>query len=166
MDGIINSKKEGMLMSHCKPIEGSDFFIKTIVCQILGKREDDVVLETFKNFRNHVIDKNSNYGDMLKVCDAISPMILGALIFDKDMMQMAQGLYEIGLLPICQLTHDDAYEQAIKKYSGMILMLSYYYGLEDYYHKIGNKVHDAQKNTSKLVGPNIKKTKMKWMGKL
>ena len=117
----------------------SPCFITTITCQILGKNDNDPLLNRFRSFRDNILQKNKQYEDALKEYDVIGPQIANCLINDQDREAMALGLFQHALLPIDTLIQQQEYDTAVEKYSLMTLMLINYYGLKHDYNQTKDK---------------------------
>ena len=76
----------------------SGCFLTTIVCNILKKEDNDIVLDKMRMFRDNVLQKDIHYMDILKDYDNIGPVIAQCMILDKDKMKLAEGLYPITYL--------------------------------------------------------------------
>ncbi len=142
-----------------KHSESSGCFITTIACQILGKKDDDVVLNDFRNFRDNILQKNPEYYDILKEYDVIGPMIAEAIQHDSDREVLASHLYQCALLPIHHHIEEKEYGKAVEKYYLMTLMLINYYGLKHEYNQIKDQNYGYQEFIPSLSGHGKKRVK-------
>lgn len=122
-----------------KHTESSGCFLTTIVCNLLGKSDNDTILNDFRNFRNHILQKQEKYYDILKEYDTIGPVIKDAILIDSNRQIIANGIYQNGLLPIHHLIQQKNYDQAVENYYVMTLMLINYYGLKKEYNQLKDK---------------------------
>lgn len=119
--------------------ESSGCFITTVACQILGKEDQDPILNDLRNFRSNVLQKDEKYYDILKEYDVIGPMVADALVNDKDRDKIASVLYQDVILPVHLLIQKSDYEKAVESYYVMTLMLVNYYGLKHEYNDLKDK---------------------------
>ena len=112
----------------------SGCFVTTVVHDILGKKDDCEILNNFRNFRDTVLQSDKKYYEILQEYDGIGPKIADALFLDKDAKKMAQGIYDIALVPINELILDKEYDKACEKYYLLTLSLINYYGLKHDYN--------------------------------
>ncbi len=113
----------------------SGCFITTVVRDILGKKDDDKLLNNLRGFRDNILQKDKKYAEILQDYDNIGPRIADCLWCDKDAKQMAKGIYNTALVPINQMIINKEYDKACEKYYLLTLSLINYYGLKhDYNH--------------------------------
>jgi len=139
----------------------SPCFITTVTCQILGKNDNDPLLNRFRSFRDNVLQKDKKYGDTLKEYDVIGPQIADCLINDKDRAKLAKGIFETVLLPVDILIQQQKYEEAVEKYYIMTLSLVNYYGLKHEYNQIKEKDYGYQQGefVPNLAGHGYKRVR-------
>lgn len=109
-------------------------FITTVLCQILGLPDNHEVLNTLRAFRDNILQKDKQYEEILKIYDAIGPMVADAIMQDKNKEQLAFDLYKSSLLPIVEEIKANNYERATKHYLYMTLALVSEYGLRQTYN--------------------------------
>lgn len=131
--------KHDYKVSYCpiyKKHKGSSSwcFITTVTCKILGKEDNDPVMEKLRYLRNNYIQKNPDYDMILKGYDTIGPVLAQKVL--EDDKKMAEAIYECGLKPISKLVEEDKLEDATEKYYAMTLMLIKKYGLKKEYNKL------------------------------
>lgn len=112
----------------------SGCFITTVVCDILGKKDDDKILNNLRSFRDNILQQDSEYYNILKDYDNIGPVLADAMENDKDKVKMATFLFNTVIMPINSLIENKQYEQACEKYYLMTLALINYYGLKHEYN--------------------------------
>ena len=94
----------------------SGCFITTVVRDILGKKDDDKLLNNLRGFRDNILQKDKKYAEILQDYDNIGPRIADCLWCDKDAKQMAKGIYNTALVPINQMIINKEYDKACEKY--------------------------------------------------
>lgn len=125
-----------------KQSDSSGCFITTVACKILGKSDNDDVLNNLRFLRDKVLKSNPKYYYLLKDYDKIGPKIADAILHDKDRVIMANTIYNKTLVPVSKMISDKKYDQAICNYEFMTNLLVNYYGLEDLYDKSDDKDFD------------------------
>lgn len=120
------------------PYISSSCFITTVTCDILGKDDNDLVMQKLRNFRNNILQKNEEYYEILKLYDSIGPIIANNLINDPEKEIFTPLLYSI-LEKITKLIDKSDYESAIEKYIVMTLLLVNRYNLK---HLFNNMIDD------------------------
>jgi len=139
-----------------KYTESSGCFITTVACQILGKQDNDPILNNFRNFRDNVLQKDEKYYDTLKEYDTIGPVLADCIINDKDKEKLALGIYET-LINKNELIDKKEYDLAVVVYTAMTLSLECYYGLEKVCDQIRN--NDYEEIEPSLSGHGIRRVK-------
>ena len=114
----------------------SSCYLTTITCNILGKDDNDIVLDKLRNFRDDVLQKDEKYDKILKDYDVIGPVIAEEIRNDNNAYDIASKIYNKNLLNICYKIDNKEYEEAVNKYFGMTYYLMLYYGLTDKYWNI------------------------------
>lgn len=117
--------------SHYKMRESSNnsCFITTMICNKLGFSDDCDSLNTLRDFRNNVLQKNSEYQELLYEYDVVGPKIAQCLEREAD--NFIYSLYHTFIVPIVSLVKDNKNREAIRKYSKMTLFLEYYYNIDE-----------------------------------
>ncbi len=109
-------------------VPGSGCFITTIVCDMLGFDDKCNILETLRSFRNNVMQKDSNYKDILFEYDTVGPEIAKSIIDEKD-YELINGMLDFYILPTVNLIRDKKYNEAVSRYKNMTKALENYYGI-------------------------------------
>ena len=131
----------GYSYSDCpiyKQSNSSGCFITTIVCNILGKSDDDEVLNVLRDFRDNVLQSDSKYSDVLKNYDTIGPVIANSILNDSESEKMASNVYSNMILPIVLLIENKEYDRAVSNYEKMTLSLVDCYGYREYFENLKN----------------------------
>ena len=101
----------------------SGCFITTVVVDILGYSDDCYFLNTLRDFRDNILQKNPEYHNLLLTYDAIGPRISKALKEDDNRARISVVVSEYYLIPICRLIKAEDYRGAINAYIGMVRFL-------------------------------------------
>lgn len=131
-------------------------FITTITCKILNKEDDDTVLNKLRNFRNNILQNNSDYYDILKEYDSIGPVIAFKIQTDNNKKRIAESLYNNFLTKITNLIELEEYDKAVEQYHIMTLLLINYYGLKHDYNKEVDSGYHYQDFDAKQAGHGYK----------
>lgn len=115
-------------------------FITTVTCEILDKKDDDVVMNGLRKFRDEVLQKDEKYAEILQNYDVVGPIIANKLKEDKDREKIAETVYTHVLSPIAGLVESGEEEKAVEAYYQMTLLFINYYGLKTPYNYIAE--HD------------------------
>lgn len=146
-------------MSNFKTNQSSGCFITTITCQILGKNDDDLILNDLRAFRDNILQQNTQYFDILKEYDSIGPVIANYLFNDPDKIQLATCLYQNIIIPINELIQKKEYQKAVEAYYQMTLLLINYYGLKHHYNTLKENDYDYPNFNPRLAGHGRKRIK-------
>lgn len=139
----------------------SPCFITTVCCQILGKDDQDPIMNNLRNFRKNILREDKKYYFILKEYDVIGPMIADALINDKDKEELAFCFYQSTILPVNDLIEKKNYDSAVSLYLLMTKALIEYYGLSDEYKKLKEKDYGYEGFDPSLAGHGIKRVRTK-----
>lgn len=124
----------------------SGCFITTVVCNILGKKDNDELLHNFRSFRDNVLQKDKKYEEILKSYDTVGPVVGDAICNDKEKNKMAKAIYNSFLMPINKLIKQEKYDEACERYYVMTLGLINYYGLKHEYNEHTDNNYGYNKN--------------------
>jgi len=109
-------------------------YITTIVCNILGFSDDCGILNTLRDFRDNVMQKDIAYKEMLYEYDTIGPKIAANLkkdFKDSEDNDLVHELYNFYIQPTARLVEDKKYEEAVERYKEMTNALKDYYHIEE-----------------------------------
>ena len=115
----------------------SGCFITTASCNILGKDDNDDVLDCLRSFRDEVLQKDKKYENVLKLYDSIGLMLSCYMNHDKSRDEIANEVY-LRLIRLCDLIKDKKYDDAVNNYVIMTLKLVSKYNLQRKYRQIRN----------------------------
>ena len=102
-------------------------FITTVVCDKLGYSDQCEVLESLREFRKDVLQKDVSYAPILYQYDVMGPEISKHI--GNDSIELSQKIYDCFLVPIVNLLKEKEYEVAVKRYISMTNLLKNYYGV-------------------------------------
>lgn len=139
----------------------SGCFITTIICNILGKDDNDELLNNFRKFRDNILVPNEKYHDILKEYDVIGSEVSELIANDKEKEKMAVGIYKNALLPINERIDQKDYDMAVEMYYIMTLSLVNYYGLKHEYNRIKDKNYNNFEFDKKTAGHGLRKIRIK-----
>ena len=111
----------------------SGCYITTIVCDILELPDDCGLLETLRNFRSNVLQKEPKYKKVLYEYDVVGPQIAKCLMEDyieKEDKEMANGLLNCFILPTVDRIKEGRNTEAVKIYTQLTEVLIDTYGIE------------------------------------
>ncbi len=129
---------------------GNPCYITTAVCDILGYTDQCLVLTEMRKFRNHVMQKEPKYFNVLLEGDMVGPLIASEI--KKDFMENHDKdtwtrFYQLYLSETANLVASSHYEEAIIKYQAMIHILKEHFGISDVDFTLYQKCYDT-KNSS------------------
>jgi len=126
---------------------GSSCYLTTIICKLLGYKDDNYYLNKLRYFRDNVMKKNGKYIPLLITYDVIGPMISTKLASDKYGKEIAKVYFEKYITKSVEAIEAEKYQNAINIYTAMTDSLAERYGI----------------NTT-FIKPNIKDIDMKNLG--
>ena len=145
-------------------------YITTIVCNILGYSDNCDVLNTLRDFRDNVLQKDKRYCGLLYQYDSVGPMIAGkiresnseGLKYDyyrkrsimAEYLQSSdktfvRGIYDSFLVPIVSFIKNGYHDKAVNQYIKMTHFLQECYEI-DYDEKIPSN-YDFQRGGHGVV---------------
>lgn len=131
-----NNYKNCSIYMQNKPQSGC--YLTTITCNILGKQDNDRVLNNIRMFRNNILQKEQKYEEILKNYDIMGPIISKKLISDPNKKEIASNLYNNFLNIISNQIENREYESAINAYWMMTSFLIMWYNLSNEYQFLQN----------------------------
>lgn len=139
--------------SHQKDNEKSSggCYITTIICQKLGLEDDCSVLNSLRNLRDNVMQKNEKYFGLLYEYDTVGPKIAHIISEDKETDQeLWVSFYNFYLSNTAKLMNENKPEEAINKYQEMVASLKEYYGINESIKEIPNEYDAKQGGHGKI----------------
>ena len=134
---------------------GGGCYLTTILCNILKMDDNNIYLETMRNFRNNILQKEEKYKRILVEYDIIGPKIAQFISLDPLKEKIEQVYLYKYIIPIVNLINEEKYESAINNYITMTNSLSFFYNL-NHMSVSQLEIDNADINTS---GHGIYKTK-------
>lgn len=113
--------------------DSSGCFITTILCNILGKKDDDKIMENMRGFRENILKNNPKYYNILWEYDRIGPVIANCINNDPEKLKLANNLYTGVLTNINEHIENGENEKAVARYQIMVLELIKHYNLKEVY---------------------------------
>lgn len=123
--------------------ESSGCYLTTIVCKVLGKKDNDLILNVMRNFRDNVLKNDPNYYEILRDYDMIGPSIARSIELDQNKEQLASGLYSQNLSEICKAIMCGEENMAVEGYRYMTNGLIDYYGLREEYNNLDRSSYNV-----------------------
>ena len=127
-------------------------FITTVTCNILGLPDNHEVLNTLRNFRDNTLQKDKKYEEILKIYDAVGPIIANNLNNDENKVQIASDIYKETLLPIVNNIKNNETNRAIQHYLYMTLYLVSHYNQKDTYNNLKETNYGFKQFNQYLAG--------------
>ena len=113
-------------------------YITTMLCQILGYKDNDAKLMSLRKLRNNVMQKDSSYRRLLAEYDEFGPMIAEKLnednISDGDTSKayrICTNLDRMVITKAANLVDEGKYTEAIELYKDMYYLLLQGYGIDN-----------------------------------
>ena len=106
---------------ECRSSSGC--YLTTITCEIMGLDDDSYYLQTLRNFRKNVLQKNKKYKQLLVEYDIIGPIIARKLKQDNKKDMIALNLLNLGISKTVYHILNNDNLNAIKTYMTMTELL-------------------------------------------
>lgn len=110
----------------------SGCYLTTMLCNVLGMDDNNTYLQTMREFRDSVLQKNEQYKPLLVEYDIIGPKIADAIQNDPMKEALATHYFTKYIIPITNLIKDKQYESAVNNYVRMTTTLYTIYGIPKY----------------------------------
>ena len=104
-------------------------YLTTIMCKILKMPDNNPILNTMRNFRSNVLQKNNKYKNILIEYDVIGPEIALNILNDPMRVKISVDCMYNYIKPIIKHINEENYELAISKYISMTNMLKNLYNV-------------------------------------
>jgi len=111
----------------------SGCYITTIVCDLMGLKDNCGILETLRGFRNNVMQKDPKYKETLYEYDIVGPQIAKYLMEDYGKSEDKEeiiGLFNFFILPTVRYINEKNYPEAVDRYTKLTEALIDKYGIE------------------------------------
>lgn len=109
----------------------SGCFLTTIICNILGFSDNNLILQTIRNFRNNILQNDEVYKPLLVEYDIIGPKIAEAISNDPLKKEIASKYFNGYILDIAVLIEEKQFEEAVNLYVKMTNELKNFYGINN-----------------------------------
>jgi len=139
--------RQNMYDISAEATNSSGCYLTTIMCQLLGFKDDNYYLNKLRFFRDNVMKKNGEYIPLLIVYDVIGPIISKKLANDEYGREIAQVYFEEYIAKSVQAIEEEKNKEAINIYIAMTDSLAKRYGID-----------------TTFVRPDIKNIDMKNLG--
>lgn len=106
----------------------SGCYLTTILCNILNLPDNNVYLNTMRNFRNSFLQNDETYKPILVEYDIIGPKLAESLNNDPLKKTIAIKYFNKYILPITNLINENKNEKALNEYIKMTNSLKELYG--------------------------------------
>lgn len=130
-------------------------YLTTILCHILGMRDNNAYLETMRSFRKNVLQTDEKYKYLLVEYDIIGPKIDQYLSIDPSKEKIANTYFQRYIIPINRLLQQNKYDMAIFLYLNMTNSLICLYNL----NSMTISIEEINNADIKESGHGIYKTK-------
>lgn len=110
--------------------QSSGCYITTIACKLLGYKDNNYYLNTLRNFRDNVMQKNPKYICHLMTYDAIGPVIAKKLEEDKNGKEIATAMFNRYITRSVSAIEEEKYNDAINIYVAMTNALTEIYNID------------------------------------
>lgn len=107
----------------------SGCYLTTMLCKILELPDDNQYLNSFRNFRNNVLQKDIKYKKILAEYDIIGPIIAEALNNDPLNHQISISIFYNYIRPINKLIIKKENDEAVYLYKEMTTSLKNLYSI-------------------------------------
>ena len=89
---------------------GGGCYLTTMLCSILGMPDNNYYLETMRDLRNNIMQKDEKYKPLLVEYDIVGPKIAEALNNDPLKNTIALNYFNAYIIPIIDLLREKKYE--------------------------------------------------------
>ena len=104
-------------------------YLTTMLCNILGMPDNNIYLETMRDFRKNILQNDKKYKKLLVEYDIVGPKIAQYLSIDSLKIKIAQNYLNKYIIPITNLINEKNYNMAVNIYIYMTNSLSFLYSL-------------------------------------
>lgn len=111
---------------------GGGCYLTTMLCKILKLPDNNVYLETMRDFRKNVLQKDEKYKALLVEYDIVGPVIANSLANDPLKEAIAKIYLNNFIIPITEFINNKENDRAVDKYYQMTNNLKTFYGLNNY----------------------------------
>lgn len=126
------SRSDSVARSHYEKSENSQSsgcYLTTITCEILKLPDNNFYLETLRNFRKDILQKDEKYKEILVEYDIVGPIIANNLKKEKENKMIAKNLLKMGISKTVYHILNEETIDAIKCYTDMTKLLIQAYNI-------------------------------------
>ncbi len=124
-----NSARENMY-SNSVSHSGGGCYITTMVCEILGYKDNNYYLQTLRNFRDNKMKPNINYIPLLMTYDVVGPKIANNLKYDYNNKDLANYFFDNYIVKSVEAIEENRDAEAIQLYTRMTNLLINFYNID------------------------------------
>lgn len=124
-----NSARENMY-SNSASHSGGGCYITTMVCEILGYKDNNYYLQTLRNFRDNKMKPNINYIPLLMTYDVVGPKIANNLKYDYNNKDLANYFFDNYIVRSVEAIEENRDAEAIQLYTRMTNLLINFYNID------------------------------------
>ena len=117
--------------SEEKTSNGRICYLTTMICEILGLPDNNTYLETLRQFRKNVLQKDNKYKKLLVEYDIIGPKIANYISKDPSKKLIANNYFYDYIIPVIYFLNEGNIEKAIELYITMTNKLKSLYNLDN-----------------------------------
>ena len=128
-----------------KNASSSGCYLTTMMCQLLGFKDDNYYLNTLRSFRDNVMKKNGEYIPLLITYDVVGPMIAKKLGEDKHGREIAQVFFQEYITKSVAAIEEEKNKEAINIYIAMTDALAERYNVNTTFIRPNIEDIDMQK---------------------
>lgn len=110
--------------------DGGGCYLTTLVCNILGYADNGVILNTFRDFRDKIMNSDPQYKDLLLQYDTLGPKLVKCIEAASSKQSLAEEMKSMYIMPVYESLQKNNYKKAVDKYKEMVLFLEKYYATE------------------------------------
>ena len=110
---------------------GDGCFVTTAVVDVIGETDDGPILTALRHLRDAYTIHNYRGAERIRIYYDIAPKIVFKIENKNNSREIWQSVYKDWIVPIRSLIDQRRLEEADKKYSEMVLLLTSQYLLED-----------------------------------
>ncbi len=127
----------------------SNYHISTLVGIMLNKPVNDKVLTDIRGLRDNYASKNEEYENLLKMYDAIGPILADKIDYDNNSVEISKKIYSV-LKRVSIFVEKGKEDRAIDYYCKMVGCLVNKYNLNELYNTEADFINRMNKDAKKV----------------
>lgn len=108
----------------------SGCYLTTTMCEILNFDDDNILLNTLRDFRENYLKKNKELLPILFEYDIVGPIISNCIKNDPKRLNISKCLFKNYIRPVVCLIKQNKYNEAINLYKEMTNNLKILYAID------------------------------------